>query len=90
MHILFVINISVHPNKPLQVGIPLQRPSSRPLLCNTRRNPKPLLTTVEARKLETPYPQSLRAKEEGIPALFGLNPVSNFMGFAVWQLKAKP
>ena len=33
---------------------------------------------VEAQKLETQKPF-----EEGIPALFGLNPVSNFSGFAV-------
>ena len=33
--------------------------------------------TVEAQKLETQGPQA------GIPALFGLNPVSNFLGFLV-------
>ena len=38
-------------------------------------------------KVGNPIASILQSNVEGIPALFGLNPVSNFMGFTVGRLR---
>ena len=42
-----------------------------------------LSTYSRSPKVGNPIASILNSNEKGIPALFGLNPVSNFMGFTV-------
>ena len=41
-------------------------------------------------KVENPIASILKSNVKGIPALFGLNPVSNFMGFTLNPETLKP
>ena len=43
-----------------------------------------------SQKVGNPIASILKSNVEGIPALFGLNQVSNFMGFTVDNTKATP
>ena len=53
-------------------------------------NPRPCKLYSRSQKIGNPIASILKSNVKGISALFGLSPVSNFMGFTVDPRNPKP